>query len=58
MTASPCRGICHFHEDYLICVGCRRSRLEVKLWHRYSEAQKKDVIEGCKLKETLYGDLV
>ena len=44
---SPCTKICKLNsEEY--CIGCKRSLEEIKNWIRYSDLDKKKIIETLK----------
>ena len=44
---SPCIKICKINsEEY--CIGCKRSLEEIKNWIRYSDLDKKKIIETLK----------
>ena len=38
MSKSPCIRICHFDDD--ICVGCGRSKREIKVWKKLGKAER------------------
>ena len=51
MVESPCENICML--DYNdVCMGCKRTRDEIKRWLRYSDEEKLQVIELCKKRKT------
>ena len=37
---SPCKLICELDLDKGLCKGCGRSREEIAMWTRYSDAQR------------------
>ena len=40
---SPCRKICKIKDK--ICIGCFRTRHEIKMWRDYSREEKLQVLE-------------
>lgn len=44
-VASPCRRICRFSEDSGACLGCLRTRDEIRGWFRMSEEQKRSIVD-------------
>jgi len=41
-TPTPCVRICVFNDDDY-CVGCKRSMIEIRDWHRYSEEMRTSI---------------
>lgn len=54
---TPCKGICRIHKQYKICVGCYRSRLEIKQWLTATEYEKAIIINSLEQKQAIYGEL-
>ena len=52
---NPCQGICKQHNGY--CSGCYRTPIEIRLWNKFDEAKKKQVIENCETRKLLQGEL-
>lgn len=48
---SPCKNICKLDIDENYCIGCHRTRLEIKSWFRYSKDEKLKIMEVCKERE-------
>ena len=44
---SPCTKICKINSEGY-CIGCKRSLEEIKNWIRYSDLDKKKIIETLK----------
>jgi predicted Fe-S protein YdhL (DUF1289 family) len=44
---NPCIEICQY-DDNEICIGCKRTRKEAKSWWRFTEQEKRDVLEKIK----------
>ena len=42
MSKNPCIKICQFDAD--ICVGCGRSKREIKAWKKLDKADKRTVL--------------
>ncbi|WP_375691533.1 DUF1289 domain-containing protein [Pseudooceanicola sp. LIPI14-2-Ac024] len=42
--ASPCVKICLIHPDAGLCTGCLRTRDEIAMWSRYSEAERAEIM--------------
>lgn len=47
---SPCVNICALDENDL-CVGCYRSGEEITRWGRYSEEERRAVLDKVRLRE-------
>ena len=45
-TKDPCIGICKFDER--ICIGCGRSKEEIKGWKKMDKAEKREVLEAAR----------
>lgn len=43
---SPCKSVCRIDERVGWCIGCRRTRAEIKAWSTASDAQKRAILEG------------
>ena len=43
LVLSPCVGICSLDDDGL-CLGCRRSSIEIALWSRMSDDERLQVM--------------
>jgi uncharacterized protein len=41
---SPCKSVCRIDDRFGWCVGCKRTRAEIKAWSTASEAEKRDII--------------
>lgn len=41
---SPCKSICRIDERFGWCIGCKRTRAEIKAWSTASEAEKRDIL--------------
>jgi predicted Fe-S protein YdhL (DUF1289 family) len=55
--ANVCIGVCKIHEEYLVCKGCLRSRLEIVKWNKGSDTDKLAIIQSIEAKRAVYGDL-
>ena len=42
---SPCISVCKFSEDEGLCIGCYRTRKELKAWKEGSNADKIEILE-------------
>lgn len=42
---SPCKSVCRIDPRFDWCVGCKRTRAEIKAWATASDAQKKAILE-------------
>lgn len=47
---SPCVGICCIGHDGL-CFGCYRTRAELSAWGTASEAEKREILARCRVRE-------
>ncbi|OWQ39647.1 DUF1289 domain-containing protein [Pseudomonas lactis] len=44
----PCISICKFNDD--ICVGCGRSKREIRAWKKLDKADKRTVLAEAQLR--------
>jgi len=54
---SPCVGICRIHPIYKTCRGCYRTNLEISIWGKSSDENKRAILNQCAIREKLYGNL-
>jgi predicted Fe-S protein YdhL (DUF1289 family) len=47
-TKDPCISICKFNDD--ICVGCGRSKREIRAWKKLDKADKRTVLAEAELR--------
>ena len=47
-TKDPCISVCKFTDD--ICVGCGRSKREIKSWKKLDKADKRTVLAEAALR--------
>ena len=45
-SKSPCTGLCKFTDD--ICLGCGRSKKEIKAWKKLDKDERREVIDASK----------
>jgi len=43
---SPCVKICMIHPEAGLCAGCLRTRDEIAMWSRYSDAERAGIMEA------------
>ena len=41
---SPCTSVCRIDERVGWCIGCKRTRAEIKAWSTASDAEKRDIM--------------
>jgi predicted Fe-S protein YdhL (DUF1289 family) len=41
---SPCKSVCRIDDRFGWCIGCKRTRAEIKAWSTASEAEKRDIL--------------
>lgn len=41
---SPCKSVCRIDDRFDWCVGCKRTRAEIKAWSTASETEKRDIL--------------
>lgn len=58
MIQNPCKGICKIHPEIKVCMGCYRSLLELRQWVTASDEKKQEIIESCRVKKEIYGELI
>lgn len=44
--ASPCVKICLIHPEAGLCAGCLRTRDEIAMWSRYTDAERAEIMEA------------
>jgi predicted Fe-S protein YdhL (DUF1289 family) len=49
MIYSPCKGICRLKDN--ICIGCFRSREEIKEWPIADAVERTVILRNCKKRE-------
>ncbi|MCU1759195.1 DUF1289 domain-containing protein [Pseudomonas sp. 14P_8.1_Bac3] len=47
-TKDPCISVCKFSDD--ICIGCGRSKREIKSWKKLDKADKRTVLAESALR--------
>ncbi len=45
------------HNQYKVCVGCFRTRLEIAKWMNATDAEKLAIMASTEIKKNIYGDL-
>ncbi|MEB0045486.1 MULTISPECIES: DUF1289 domain-containing protein [unclassified Pseudomonas] len=55
-TKDPCISVCKFTED--ICIGCGRSKREIKAWKKLDKAEKRTVLAEASLRLIRLGGAV
>lgn len=53
-VASPCVGVCALDEQD-ICTGCQRTGVEISLWTRMNETQRREVLGRCQTRARAQG---
>ena len=43
---SPCKLICEMDLSSELCKGCGRSREEIARWTRYTDAERREIMDG------------
>ena len=44
-TVSPCRDICQVDQARRLCTGCFRTLEEIAKWRRFTDAQRRKVLQ-------------
>lgn len=52
-----CVGICKIHEEYLLCRGCLRSRLEIIKWNTGTDEDRIAILKSVEMKRQIYGNI-
>lgn len=47
-TKDPCISVCKFSDD--ICIGCGRSKREIKAWKKLDKLDKRSVLAEAELR--------
>ncbi|MGY2291917.1 DUF1289 domain-containing protein [Pseudomonas sp. SDO528_S397] len=47
-TKDPCISVCKFNDD--ICIGCGRSKREIRAWKKLDKADKRAVLAQAQLR--------
>ncbi len=55
-TKNPCISVCEFEER--ICVGCGRSKDEIKAWKKMDKPEKREVLAEAQVRLKALGDKV
>jgi len=42
---SPCKSICRIDERFGWCIGCKRTRAEIKAWSTAGPAEKQEILD-------------
>ncbi|WP_217425551.1 DUF1289 domain-containing protein [Magnetospirillum sp. SS-4] len=42
---SPCRSVCRIDDRFGWCVGCKRTRAEIKAWSTMDGRERKDILD-------------
>jgi len=50
---SPCVKICKVHPVLKHCTGCFRSQKEIKMWTKYSDAQRNSIIKELNIRRNI-----
>ena len=50
-----CVGVCEFHNEYKICKGCYRSKLEIRQWIIGTDVDKEQILASIEQKRVIYG---
>jgi len=48
---SPCKDICRMDVDNQYCIGCKRTRDEIKNWKFYNKEKKLQIMNGLKTRD-------
>ncbi|MBU25516.1 MAG: DUF1289 domain-containing protein [Gammaproteobacteria bacterium] len=44
MLKSPCKGVCKYDPEGIICVGCNRTKREISRWGTMTDGERKNVM--------------
>ena len=55
---SPCKSICRIDDRLGWCVGCKRTKVEIKAWATASDQQKQHILDRLKGRAGLEGDIL
>jgi predicted Fe-S protein YdhL (DUF1289 family) len=47
-SKDPCIGVCKFNDD--ICVGCGRSKREIKGWKKMDKAERRQALAQAQMR--------
>ena len=47
-TKDPCISVCRFSDD--VCIGCRRTKREIKAWKKLDKDEKRGVLAQADLR--------
>jgi predicted Fe-S protein YdhL (DUF1289 family) len=45
---SPCKSVCRIDDRFDWCIGCKRTRAEIKAWPTAGEGEKKEILDRLK----------
>ena len=54
MVDSPCNGTCEIDPQNGLCLGCRRTQLEITSWLNYTNKKKKVVLKVIKTRNNIH----
>lgn len=43
---SPCKSVCRIDERVGWCIGCKRTRAEIKAWSTASDSEKRSILDS------------
>lgn len=55
---SPCKSVCRMDDRFGWCVGCRRTRAEIKAWSTASPAEKQTILDRLPGRAAMEGDIL
>lgn len=55
---SPCKSVCRIDDRFGWCVGCRRTRAEIKAWSTASDAEKGEILARLPTRAAAEADIL
>lgn len=43
---SPCKSVCRIDDRFDWCIGCKRTRAEIKAWPTASDSEKRTILDN------------
>ncbi len=53
MIQTPCVGVCRINDQYLVCEGCYRTRLQIAKWHKSTDQEKQAILVSIEIKKSI-----
>jgi len=55
---SPCKSVCRIDDRLGWCIGCKRTRAEIKAWSTASDNEKRSILDSLPGRATLESNIL